>query len=97
MALTKTIEIDKIEVVGEHKHVQVRTATIVKEDGKELSRTFKRHVIHAGTIDADDKWVDTDISSEDAQVQGVANAVWTDAVKTSYKNSLIANKSGPGA
>ena len=92
MALTKTIEVDKVEVVGEHKHVQVRTATVVKEDGTELSRSFNRHVVHAGTIDADDKWVDTDISGEDAEVQAVANAVWTDAVKAAYKTWLIANK-----
>ena len=92
MALTKTIEVDKVEVVGEHKHVQVRTATVVKEDGTELSRSFHRHVVHAGTIDADDKWVDTDISGEDAEVQAIANAVWTDAVKAAYKTWLIANK-----
>ena len=92
MALTKTIEVDKVEVVGEHKHVQVRTATVVKEDGTELSRSFSRHVVHAGTIDADDKWVDTDISGEDAEVQAVANAVWTDAVKAAYKTWLIDNK-----
>jgi len=92
MALTKTIEVDKVEVVGEHKHVQVRTATVVKEDGTELSRSFSRHVVQAGTIDADDKWVDTDISGEDAEVQAIANAVWTDAVKAAYKTWLIANK-----
>ena len=74
MALTKTIEIDKIEIVGEYKAVQVRTATVVAEDGTELSRSFHRHVLHP----------DDDVSGEDAEVQAVCNAVWTDAVKTAY-------------
>ena len=82
MAITKTTEIGKIEVVGEYKAVQVRTDTVIKEDGKEISRSTHRHVKHP----------DEDISSEDAEVQAVAvaNAVWTDAVKsawTTYKNN----------
>jgi len=71
MALTKDIVIDKIEVVGEHKAVQVRLATVVYEDGEELSRKFHRHVVHP----------DTDISHEDPEVQEVCKAVHTDAVK----------------
>ena len=92
MALTKSIENDKIEVVGEHKHIQIRTATVVKEDGKEISRSFNRRVLHAGTLDGSDNFVDTNISSESAEVQGIANTVWTTDVKNSYKAFLIANK-----
>ena len=75
MAITKTTEIGKIEVVGEYKAVQVRTDTVIKEDGKEISRSPHRHVVHP----------DEDISGEDAEVQAVANAVWTDSVKTAWK------------
>jgi len=92
MAITKETEIAKIEVVGEYKAVQVATDTVIKEDGTELSRGRHRHVLHPGTLDDSDALVDTDISSEDATVQAVANAVWTDAVKLSWKNHLIANK-----
>tara|TARA_R100000781_G_C4031214_1_gene110676 strand:- start:42 stop:293 length:252 start_codon:yes stop_codon:yes gene_type:complete len=75
MAITKTKEVDKVEVVGEYKAVQVRTATVIKEDDVEISRTFSRHVIHPHM----------DISGEDAEVQAVANAVWTDSVKAAWK------------
>ena len=97
MAITKTIEVDKIEIVGEHKALQVRTATIIKEDGTELNRSFSRKVLHPGVLDASDNLVDTDVSAEDADVKAVATAVWTDSVKTAWKNKLIADKSGPGA
>ena len=83
MAITKETQIAKIEVVGEHKHVQVATDTVIKEDGTEISRGRHRHVVHP----------DMDISAEDAEVQAVANAVWTDAVKLAWKNKLIADKS----
>jgi hypothetical protein len=81
MALTKTVEIDKIEIVGEFKAVQVRTATVVSEDGTELSRSYHRHVIAAGD----------DYSSEDAEVQAVCAAVHTDAIISAYQEH-IANK-----
>ncbi len=92
MALTKTTEEDKIEVVGEYKGVQVRTATIIKEDGVELSRKYHRKVLHPGTLDASDNLVNTDISGESAEVQGICNAVWTQTVKDAYKAKLIADK-----
>ena len=94
MAITKETEIAKIEVVGEHKAVQVATDTVIKEDGTELSRSRHRHVLHPGTLNDSDALVDTDISSEDASVQAVANVVWTDAVKTAWKNKLVADKDG---
>ena len=92
MAITKETQIGKIEVVGKHKFVQVRTDTVVIEDGEELSRKYHRHALSCGTLDDSDNLVDTDISGEHAEVQAICNAVWTDAVKLAYKNHLIANK-----
>tara|TARA_R100000734_G_C3278225_1_gene72493 strand:+ start:166 stop:447 length:282 start_codon:yes stop_codon:yes gene_type:complete len=93
MAITKETEIAKIEVVGTYKAVQVATDTVIKEDSVEISRSRHRHVIHPGTLDASNNLIATDISGEDAEVQAVANAVWTDDVKTAWKNKLIADKS----
>lgn len=90
MALTKEFEYD-CEVRGEHKNVQVRTATIVKDDGEEISRNYHRHVLHCRTK-SDDTWGDTDISGEDASVQAVCNAVWTDEVKTAYETAMDAQE-----
>ncbi len=92
MALTKTTENDKIEVVNKW-NVQVRTATVIKEDGKELNRSFHRKVLVPGTLDASDNLVDTDLSSEDADVKAIAEAAWTTQVKADYKAKLIADKS----
>ena len=92
MALTETKENDKIEIVNKW-NIQVRNATVIKKDGKELTRTFHRKVIVPGTLDASDNLVDTDISGEDADVQAIANAAWTTQVKTDYKAFLIAQKS----
>ena len=86
MALTKEIIEDKIEVVGEYKSVQVRTATVIKEDDVELNRSFSRKALNCCTKSGGDTWADTDISGESSEVQGICNAVWTDAVKTAYKN-----------
>ena len=91
MAITKTQENDKIEVVNKW-NVQVRNATVIKEDGKELTRSFSRKVIVPGTLDASDNLVDTNISGEDADVQAICNAAWTTQVKSDYKAHLIANK-----
>ena len=76
MAITKTLENDKIEVVNKW-NIQVRTASIIKEDGKELTRSFNRKSFTPGTLDASDNLVATDISGEDADVQAIANAAWT--------------------
>jgi hypothetical protein len=93
MAITKETEIAKIEVVGIYTAVQVATDTVIKEDSVEISRSRHRHVLYPGTLDASDNLVVTDISGENSKVQAVANAVWTDAVKTTWKNKLIADKS----
>ena len=88
MALTKEIVIDKIEVM-EMGQVQVRTATKVKEDGAVLSSSYHRHVV-VPSVKTGDTWADTDISGEDARVQAVANATWTDSVKTAYQEMIDA-------
>jgi len=93
MALAESIEYDKIEVVGTYKAVQVRKATVIKKDGVELTRSFERYVLQAGTLDASDNLVDTDISSEPAEVSAICNAVWTTDVKAAWKAKLIADKS----
>jgi len=92
MALAESIEYDKIEVVGQYKAVQVRKATVIKKDGVELTRSFERYVLQAGTLDGNNDLVDTDISAEPAEVQAICNAVWTTDVKTAWKAHLIANK-----
>ena len=90
MALTERFENDKIEVVGKYKAVQVRKATIIERDGVEISRTFHRHVLQPGTLGDGDVLVDTDISGEDADVQAICTAAWTDAVKEAWRLELVA-------
>ena len=92
MALTKTTENDKIEVVRRW-NVGVRTASVIKEDGVEISRSFHRKTLTPGTLDASDNLVAADISKEDSDVQAICNAAWTTQVKADYKAFLIANKS----
>ena len=79
-------------MVGKYKAVQVRTDTVVIEDDVELTRKYHRHSLTPGTLDGSNNLVDTVISGENAEVQAVCNAVWTDAVKLAWKNYLIANK-----
>jgi len=78
MALAESIEYDKIEVVGQYKAVQVRKATVIKKDGKELTRSFERYVLNP----------DSDISGQPAEVTAICNAVWTDAIKTAWTDYL---------
>ena len=89
MALTETQVEDKIEVVGDHKYVQVRTANVIARDGTEISRSFHRHVLSCSTKSGD-TWGDTDISDQSTEVQAICNAVWTDAVKTAYQTAMDA-------
>ena len=79
MGLDKKIVEDKIEIVGTFKAVQVRTATIISEDGKEISRSFHRHVMHP----------DEDISNQSVEVQAICNAVWTQSVKDAWDADLL--------
>ena len=89
MAITKEEIADKIETL-ENGVVQIRTATVIKEDGTELTRTFHRHVLHP-SIKTGDTWGDTDISGEDARVQAICNAVWTSTVKTAFQEATDAS------
>ena len=99
MALTESIEYDKIEVVGQYRHVQVRKATVIKKDGVELTRSFMRFVLEPGTLDESNNLVDepltkepdgvTDITDE---IKAICNAVWTSTVKDAWKAKLIADK-----
>ena len=91
MALTKEITQDKIEVVSASKHIQVRTKTAIMEDGVELSSNFHRHVVScvSSVKNADNSWThtDTNVSGESAEVQAIATAVWTDAVKAAARTA----------
>tara|TARA_B100000963_G_scaffold205422_1_gene178845 strand:- start:826 stop:1119 length:294 start_codon:yes stop_codon:yes gene_type:complete len=97
MAITKEMENDKIEVVNKW-NIQVRTVTIIKEDGTEISRSYRRHVLQPFTSLKDgDTWIHTvtDISKEDPDVQAICNAAWTDTVKAAYKTNIEAQKITP--
>ena len=100
MALTETIEYDKIEVVGQYKAVQVRKATVIKRDGTEVTRSFERFVLEPGKLDESDNLVDNPLTKEPDgvadiadEVKAVCNAVWTTSVKDAWKAKLIADKS----
>ena len=100
MALSESIEYDKIEVVGSYKHVQVRKASVIKKDGVELTRSFERFVLHPGTLDESDNLVDNPLDKEPDgttaiadEVKAICTAAWTDAIKTAWKTKLIADKS----
>ena len=99
MALTESIEYDKIEVVGQYKTVQVRKASVIKKDCVELTRSFNRFVLDPGTLDASDNLVDNPLDKEPDgttaiadEVKAVCNAVWTTSVKDAWKAKLIADK-----
>ena len=80
--LTEETVQDKIEIVSEHKFVQVRTATVIKRDGVEISRSFSRHVVAP----------DADITGESTEVQNICNVVHTQAVKDAYAAHLAAQE-----
>ena len=99
MALTESIEYDKIEVVGQYKAVQVRKATVIKKDGTEMAKSYERFVLHPGTLDDSDNLVDNPLDKEPDgttaiadEVKVVCNAVWTTDVKDAWKAKLIADK-----
>ena len=99
MALSESIEYDKIEIVGQYKHVQVRKAMVIKKDGKELTRSFERFVLDPGTLDESDNLVDNPLDKEPDgttaitdEVKAICTAVWTTSVKDAWKAQLIADK-----
>ena len=99
MALSESIEYDKIEIVGKYKNIQVRKATVIKKDEKEITRSFERYSLSSGTLDDSNNLVVnpllkepdgvTDIPDE---VKVICNAVWTTSVKDAWKAKLIADK-----
>jgi len=100
MALSESIEYDKIEIVGEYKLVQVRKATVIKKDGKELSRSFNRYVLDPGTLDESDNLVENTLTKEvdgvtdlPDEIKAICNAVWTTTIKDAWKAFLISEKS----
>lgn len=100
MALSESIEYDKIEIVGQYKHVQVRKATVIKRDGTEVTRSFERFVLDPGTIDDSDNFTANPLSKEPDgttditdEVKAVCNAVWTTSIQDAWKAKLIADKS----
>ena len=100
MALTESIEYDKIEIVGQYKSVQVRKATVIKKDDVELTRSFERFVLDPGTLDESDNLVDNPLDKETDgvtaiadEVKAICTAAWTTSVKDAWKAKLIADKS----
>ena len=100
MALTESIEYDKIEVIGQYKVVQVRKATVIKKDGVELTRSFNRFVLDPGTLDESDNLVENPLTKEPDgvtdiadEVKAICNAAWTSTIKDAWKAKLIADKS----
>ena len=99
MALSESIEYDKIEIVGQYKQVHVRKATVIKKDGVELTRSFNRFVLDPGTLDESDNLVDNPLTKEPDgttdiadEVKAVCTAVWTTTIKDAWKAKLIADK-----
>ena len=100
MALTESIEYDKIEIVSKFKNVQVRKAVVIKKDGVELTRSFNRFVLNPGTLDESDNLVDNPLTKEPDgttdipdEVKAICTAAWTPTVKVAWKTKLISNKS----
>ena len=99
MALTESIQYDKIEIVTEYRHVQDRKATVIKKDGVELTRSFQRYILECGTLDSSDNLVDNPLDKESDgvtaipdDIKAICSAVWTTSVKDAWKAKLIADK-----
>ena len=99
MALTESIQYDKIEIVTEYRHVQVRKATVIKKDGVELTRSFQRYILECGTLDSSDNLVYNPLDKESDgvtaipdDIKAICSAVWTTSVKDAWKAKLIADK-----
>ena len=98
MALTESIDYDKIEIVGEYKNVQVRKASVIKKDGTEVARSYTRYNLNPGTLDESDNLVPNPLDKEadgtaiPDEVKAICNAAWTPTVKVAWKTKLISDK-----
>ena len=92
MAITKENEVGMANIIGEHKLLEIRDDTVLKEDGVEKHRHFTKRILPPCSIDADNNMVETDISGEGSLVQDVCNINWTDEVKEAYRDFLILRK-----
>ena len=99
MAITKEIVYDKKEIVGEYATLQIRKSNVIKEDGKELTRSFERYVLDPGTLDASDNLVDNPLDKEPdvvteipQEIKDLCGVIWTTSIKDAWKAKLIADK-----
>tara|TARA_Y200000002_G_scaffold250714_1_gene207737 strand:+ start:201 stop:482 length:282 start_codon:yes stop_codon:yes gene_type:complete len=93
MALTKTTEIEQLEIINPYKTIGVQERIVIKEDGKEISSSRHRKLLLCGQLDETDNLVDTDISSESTDVQSLCNTYWTTDIKNAYKAYLLKTRS----
>jgi len=99
MAITKEITYDKKEIVGDYALLQIRKATVIKEDNKEISRSFYRYVLEPGTLDASDNLIDNPLNKEPdgvtvipQEIKDLCSVIWTTSIKNAWKAKLIADK-----
>ena len=105
MAITKEIIYDKKEIIGDYSLLQIRKASVIKEDSKELTRSFERYVLDPGTLDASDNLVDNPLDKEPdgvtaipQEIKDICAVIWTTSIKNAWKAKLISDKtSGPGS
>ena len=100
MAITKEIIYDKKEIVGDYSLLQIRKASVIKEDSKEISRSFERYVLDPGTLDASDNLVDNPLDKEPdgvtaipQEIKDICAVIWTTTIKNAWKAKLISDKS----
>jgi len=89
MALTKAKAVDRLTIKSPFNQIEIRHATVFQEDGVNLAIKYTKEIKKCGTLDANNNLVDTDMSGFSTEIQGVAAAVWTDAIKEKYKQQLI--------
>ena len=104
MAITKTIVYDKKEIIGDYAHLHIRKASVIKEDGKELTRSFERYVLDPGKLDASDNLVDNPLDKEPdgvtaipQEIKDICAVIWTTSIKNAWKAKLIADKPSDGS
>ena len=94
MAISKTSAIDKIVIRSPYNFIELRTATVIDEDGTPLAMTYSHEKLKLGELNTSDELIETDMSGYSTEIQGIAAAVWTDDIKQKYKEFLLADKNG---